>query len=246
MISQALTIRNKYIISTLFASLKHNRYPPGQLIMILFSGLLTTGTILFDYLLLPYLVIYLRRNLFTPFLDFFPFPDFILVYGTLFASELLSRTVVLEYTSLGDRIMRWSNPNLIGALVVVSALFFSMPAILYWLGSGTAGAANSLFGFCLFVLCVTQGLLKAAHALLGGFLFTKYCDAVAFVPRSVAQTGEQLLGVVRCFFAALFFAIGGAVLYHQVVNSTFFNPYSLCLTHQSRVHLVLKSYGALE
>ncbi|KAL5108034.1 hypothetical protein TcWFU_007918 [Taenia crassiceps] len=186
MVSRALVIRNQYMISTIFASLKHNWYPPGQLIMILFSGLLTTGTILFDYLLLPYFVIYLRRNIFTSLLDFFPWPDFILVYGSLFTSELLSRTVILEYTNLGDRIM-----------------------------SGTAGAKNSLFAFCLFVLCVTQGLLKAAHALLGGLLFTKYCDTPTFVPRSVAQTGEQLLGVVRCFFAALLFVVGGAVLYHQ-------------------------------
>ncbi|VDK22884.1 unnamed protein product [Taenia asiatica] len=215
MVSRALVTRNKYIISTLFASLKHNRYPPGQLIMILFSGLLTTATILFDYLLLPYFVIYLRRNLFTPFLDFFPFPDFILVYGTLFTSELLSRTIVLEYTNLGDKIMRWSNPNLIGALVVVSTFSFLMPTILYWIGSGTASTPNSLFGFCFFILCVIQSLLKAAHALLGGILFTKYCDTVTFVPRSVAQTGEQLLGVVRCFLAALLFAIGGAVLYYQ-------------------------------
>ncbi|CDS37219.1 expressed conserved protein [Echinococcus multilocularis] len=233
MVSRALTIRNKYIISTVFVSLKHHQYPPGQLIMILFSGLLTTGTIFFDYLLLPYFVVYLQRNLFTPFPDFFPFPDFILVYGTLFASELLSRTIILEYTNLGDRIIKWSNHSLIGALIVVSALSFFMPAILYWIGSRTAGAANSLFGFCLFVLCVTQGLLKAAHALLGGLLFTKYCDSMTLVPRSVAQTGEQLLGVVRCFFAALLFAVGGAILYHQRFMATMVTVsvvYSLALS----------------
>ncbi|VDM35630.1 unnamed protein product [Hydatigera taeniaeformis] len=201
--------------------------------MILFSALFTTATILFDYLLLPYFVIYLRRNLLTSSLNFFPFLDFILFYGTLFASEFLFRTIALEFKGLGSRIMRWSSPSLIGALVIVSTLSFPMPSILCWIGNVTAGAANSLFCFCLFALCGIQGLLKAAHVFLGGLLFTKYCDAVTFMPRSVAQTGELLLGILRCFCAALFFIIGGAVLYHQrfiaalVIVSTI---YSLALS----------------
>ncbi|KAM7542070.1 hypothetical protein Aperf_G00000011142 [Anoplocephala perfoliata] len=216
----ALTFRNKYLVSTLFTSLKRFQYPPGQLIMILFSALLTTATILFDYLLLPYLVVYLRRCLFTKDDIYFPFPDFILIYATLFASELLFRTFILEYTDFGNRAIRWVNSTLIGALLGVSCVSFLMPSILYALASATSHVAFNVFGLGLFVVCVMQGLLKAAHDLFGGILFAKYCDLEIRIPKSVAETGEQLLGVVRCFFAALFFIIGGGVLYHQRFMAT--------------------------
>lgn len=185
--------------------------------MMLFSALLTTATILFDYLLLPYLVVYLRRYLFSANGEtYFPFPEFVFVYVTLFASELVFRTLILEYTDLGMRALQWDHSFLIGTLAGVGGVSLLMPSILYALTNSTSGLAYSVFGLGLFVVCVMQGLLKAAHDLIGGVLFTKYCDHDLRLLREVAETGEQLLGVMRCFFAALFFIIGGAVLYHQV------------------------------
>ncbi|VDO06646.1 unnamed protein product [Rodentolepis nana] len=214
--TSAVISRNNYFISTLFTSLSRYEHPPGQLIMMLFSALLTTSTILFDYLLLPYLVVYMRRYLFTANNGtYFPFPDFVFIYATLFASELVLRTLVLEYTDFGLRALRWAHSTLIGSLAGVAGVSFLMPTILYVLTNSTFRLEHSVYGLGLFVVCVVQGLLKAAHDLIGGVLFTKYCDIDLRQLRRVAETGEQLLGVMRCFFAAVFFIIGGAVLYHQ-------------------------------
>lgn len=216
-----LVPRNQYLISTLFTSISRFEHPPGQLAMMLFSALLTTATILFDYLLLPYLIVYLRRYLFSPNdATYFPFPDFVFIYAVLFASEIGFRYLVLEYTDFGLRALRFKHSTLIGALVGLAAVSFFMPSILFSLTSSTSALAFSVFGLGLFVVCVMQGLLKAGHDLLGGVLFTKYCDYDLIRLKGVAETGEQLLGVMRCFFASIFFVIGGAVLYHQVGLST--------------------------
>nr|CDS30766.1 conserved hypothetical protein [Hymenolepis microstoma] len=213
--------RNNYFISTLFTSLSRCEHPPGQFIMMLFSALLTTSTILFDYLLLPYLVVYLRRYLFNAnSATYFPFPDFVFIYATLFASEFVFRTLVLEYTDFGMRALRWAHSTLIGALAGVAGVSFLIPTILYMLTNSTSRLEYSVFGLGLFVVCVMQGLLKAAHDLIGGVLFTKYCDYDLRHLRRVAETGEQLLGVMRCFLAAVFFIVGGAVLYHQRFMAT--------------------------
>ncbi|VDD83807.1 unnamed protein product [Mesocestoides corti] len=218
-ISWSLTVRENYLISTIFSSFRRH-HPPGQLAMTLFSALLTSATILFDYLLLPYSIIYLKRALFSLTLDYFPFPDLIFVYATLFISELVSRTLILKYSSFARRTIRLADSSLIGVLIAISSIFIFVPVVLYLVFMVDIGTANSVCGVYLFGLCVVEGLLKAAHSLFGGILFTKYCDELSIVPRSVAETGEQLLGVARCFFSTLVFTIGGIVLYYERFAAT--------------------------
>lgn len=217
LVSQALVFRNKYLVSTIFRSpLGPFPYPPGQLAMTVFSALLTSATILFDYILLPYLVVYLRRPLFSE--DYFPFPDFLLIYASLFSTELAIRSFLLSYSSAGMRARRLKNSTLIGALILVSAVAVCTPAMLYSTGASLNFGPTSLYGFLLFLLCVGQASLKAGHVFFGGLLFVKYCDAPNGVPRTIAESGEQLLGIARCFFTALLFVIAGAVLYYKVSN----------------------------
>ncbi|KAL7059321.1 hypothetical protein AAHC03_012993 [Spirometra sp. Aus1] len=207
---RSLTLRDRFLVPTLLYAVGSRLYPPGQMILTIFSGLLTSATIIADYLLLPLTLVYLRVDFISPRL--FPFCEIFLLYGLLFGTESLTNFLVLRYTRWSARLTPLSVNTLSAALLVVALLCCLCPSFVFLvIVSINVSSGLFIFSFCLF--CLVSGLLKSAHTILSGVLFAKYHDACPYL--AVVQTSEQLVGLVRSLFSAFLILIAAAVLYTQ-------------------------------
>ncbi|VDL85292.1 unnamed protein product [Schistocephalus solidus] len=207
---RSLAFRERLLVPTLLYAVRSRLYPTGQLILTLFSGLLTAATIIADYLLLPLTLVYLRVEFISARL--FPFGEIFLLYALLFGTESLANFVVLRYTRWSVRLTPLSVNALSAALLVVALLCCLCPSFVFLvIVSINVSSSLFIFSFCLF--CLVSGLLKSAHTVLSGVLFAKYHDACPYL--AVVQTSEQLVGLVRSLLSALLIIIAAIVLYTQ-------------------------------
>lgn len=180
----------------------------------IFSGLATASVVCVDYLLLPYLITSTRAEFFYSS-TYFPFPELLFLYSCMFGAETGMRYLVLERTSWAVRLQRQPPSILIGGMVLIS-FFWTFTPLLLFAAVQAINSSHALTGFVLFSFCILEGGLKVGHSIFSGVLFSQYLDAIAL--KQIVQTGEQLVGLSRCFFSSCLFIIAGAVQYHQVGN----------------------------